>query len=58
MGKRLADLLAKDTPDLAGQRQARIDAKAHAAISGIPLEHDAEKCEAVFGRHHAPSLLI
>ncbi|BCG77289.1 hypothetical protein MesoLj113b_08310 [Mesorhizobium sp. 113-3-3] len=36
MLQRLADFLGKDAPDLAGQRQARVDAKAHAAISGIP----------------------
>jgi hypothetical protein len=36
MQERLANFLGKDAPDLAGQRQARVDTKAHAAISGIP----------------------
>ncbi|KUM23615.1 hypothetical protein AU467_33225 [Mesorhizobium loti] len=36
MAERPADLVGQYAPDLAGQRQARIDAKAHAAISGIP----------------------
>jgi len=36
MLKCLADFLGEDAPDLIGQRQARVDAKTHAAISGIP----------------------